>query len=329
MKQTLRICVSACVVLIAIIWAINTPIFAPKFINEHPKIIAHRGVHQDFDRTGLTNTTCTAARTIHSEHDYLENTLPSMAAAFDLGAEIVEIDIHLTTDGELAIFHDWTLDCRTDGTGETRAASMTYLKTLDIGFGYTADDGETYPFRGKGIGMLPTLDEVMTRFPEKQFLIDIKSNDPEVGYALVARLQENLSWQTNVWSLYGGRKPVAVVNEALPNIQTFTARSVKNCLKKYLSLGWSGYMPEACRGATIYIPVNYARILWGWPNRLVARVEYHGGTVVLIGPHKRSNVGARGLDAPEQLERVPANFPGYIQTDKIEIMAPWLREHAR
>ena len=37
-----------------------------------------------------------------------------MRAAFAAGADIVELDIHPTTDGQFAVFHDWTLDCRTE-----------------------------------------------------------------------------------------------------------------------------------------------------------------------------------------------------------------------
>jgi hypothetical protein len=33
----------------------------------------------------------------------------------------------------------------------------------------------TDPFRGKGVGLMPSLDEVLTRFPDREFLIDIKS----------------------------------------------------------------------------------------------------------------------------------------------------------
>lgn len=73
------------------------------------------------------------------------------------------------------MLHDWTLDCRSNGTGVTREHGLAELKSLDIGYGHTADGGKTFPLRGKGIGMMPTLDEVLARFPGKRFLINIKS----------------------------------------------------------------------------------------------------------------------------------------------------------
>ena len=60
---------------------------------------------------------------------------------------------------------------------------MAELKALDIGYGYTADGGTTFPFRGKGVGLMPTLDEVIARFPDKCFHINVKSNDPAEGDA--------------------------------------------------------------------------------------------------------------------------------------------------
>lgn len=47
---------------------------------------------------------------------------------------------------------------------------MNELKKLDVGYRYTADNGESYPFRGKGIGMMPSLDEVFAAFPNREFL---------------------------------------------------------------------------------------------------------------------------------------------------------------
>src|SRR4051812_10923651 len=154
----------------------------------HLTILAHRGVHQVYRREGLTNATCTATRILKPVHPFLENTIPSMKAAFDAGADMVEIDVHPTTDGAFAVFHDWTTDCRTDGHGVTREQSMAALKKLDIGYGYTADGGRTFPFRGKGVGMVPSFDEVLRAFPGRRFLVNFKSADPHEGELMAAWL---------------------------------------------------------------------------------------------------------------------------------------------
>jgi Glycerophosphoryl diester phosphodiesterase family len=94
----------------------------------------------------LTATTCTAARIHPPEHPFIENTLPSMRAAFAAGADIVELDIHPTTDGQFAVFHDWTLECHTNGRGVTRERTTLkrcLIRYLLLGWsGYVPADCE-------------------------------------------------------------------------------------------------------------------------------------------------------------------------------------------
>src|SRR5262245_7357316 len=94
----------------------NTSLLAPAMSGK-PVLLAHRGLAQTFHREGLTSETCTASRIDPPRHEFLENTIASMEAAFAAGADIVEFDVHPTTDGHFAVFHDSTLDCRTDGRG--------------------------------------------------------------------------------------------------------------------------------------------------------------------------------------------------------------------
>lgn len=255
-------------------------------------------------------------------HSFLENTLSSMKAAFANGASVVELDIHLTRDGQLAVFHDWTLDCRTDGAGETRAASMEELRRLDVGHGYTSDNGTTYPFRGKGIGLLPSLEDVFRSHPGKAFLVDIKSNDPRVGEALASILRDRPQRRQQIWGVYGGRRPVAALSDVHPGLRVFTKRTTTDCLKAYALVGWLGILPSACQSRTVYVPINVAPWLWGWPNRFMQRMESVGATIVVIGPHRLGNTGSRGLDTIEQFADVPQSFPGFIQTNKIEVIGP-------
>jgi glycerophosphoryl diester phosphodiesterase len=75
-------------------------------------LVAHGGVHQTHPgrEDGVTAETCTAELIDAPRYAYIENTIPSMAAAFAAGADAVELDIHRTTDGQLIVFHDWAPD---------------------------------------------------------------------------------------------------------------------------------------------------------------------------------------------------------------------------
>src|SRR5690606_5842999 len=192
------------------LWLANTSLLAQEG-SEAPLLIAHRGLGQAFHREGLTGETCTAERIFPPEHEFLENTIDGFRAAFEAGTDIVEFDVHPTTDGHFVVFHDWTLDCRTNGAGITRQHSQAELKALGIGYGYTADGGKTFPFRGKGVGLMPSLEEVLAAFPDKRFLINIKSDDENEGRMLgeiIIRLPTEQ--RTGIMVYGGGRAMVAL-----------------------------------------------------------------------------------------------------------------------
>lgn len=292
-----------------------------------PKLLSHRGVHQTFHSEGLTNDTCTAQRIDSPTHDFMENTLPSMRAAFEAGADVVELDVHPTTDGYFAVVHDWTLDCRTEGSGPTRGHALAYLKTLDVGYGYTADGGKTFPLRGKGTGMMPELGEVFAEFPDKRFLVNFKSREVREGELLAAMLTEHPEWRSAVWGVYGGDAPTSRAVELIgDDLSGFTRTSVKDCLKRYMALGWMGHMPESCRNTVVMVPIDVAPWLWGWPDLLTQRLREAGSDIALIGPMDDPAGGAASIDTPEQLAMVPEDFSGYVWTDKIEVIGPAVRE---
>jgi len=287
-------------------------------------LLAHRGLAQDFSREGLNNETCTAARMIPTGHSYLENTIPSMREAFARGADVVEFDVHKTTDDHFAVFHDWTLDCRTEAFGITHTFTLDSLKQLDIGYSYTADGGKTYPFRGTGVGMMPSLEAVLDSFPDKEFLIDIKSQVPSHGVLLADHLAELPEERQKQIMVYGGGNAVNEIREQLPNIQTIWPRRLKQCLIKYAALGWTGYMPEDCERSVITVPTNYAHWLWGWPDRFLHRMETAGSRVFVIGDYHGEG-HSTGFDDPDRLSEFTDDYSGGIWTDRIDPIGPLVK----
>ncbi|MEL6366250.1 MAG: glycerophosphodiester phosphodiesterase family protein [Pseudomonadota bacterium] len=323
LKVIVRGFVGVAVGIVAVVWGLNASVFAPKPAGE-AKFIAHRGVHQTYHRQGLDSQTCTAERIDPPRHPLLENTIPSMAAAFEAGADVVEIDVHLTTDDRFAVFHDWTLDCRTEGTGRTRDFSMADLKALDIGYGYTADGGETYPFRGRGVGLMPSLSDVLNAFPDGRFLVNFKSDDRADGAAFAEFIAADPARRTQIWGVYGSAGPTEAVQAAIPGMRGYSRRSFKACALDYLKIGWTGRVPETCRDTVIAVPVSHARPVWGWPYRFLDRMEGAGTTVILAG-EMQDTLGLPAIDDPETLARVPDGFGGYVWTDRIEIVGPAAR----
>lgn len=82
-----------------------------------------------------------------------ENTLKAFAAAMDAGAQMCELDVHLTIDGTVVVIHDETVERTTDGRGVVRSMTLEELKRLDAGIRFGGE------FAGERI---PTLEEAMT-----------------------------------------------------------------------------------------------------------------------------------------------------------------------
>lgn len=305
----------------AALFAVNASFFAPRA--DGPRTyLAHRGVHQQIDRTRpIGRDACTAGLIAPPAHDFIENTLPSMAEAFRRGASIVEIDIHPTTDGRFVVFHDWRLECRTDGEGVVRERDLAFLQSLDVGYGYTADGGASFPLRGKGVGLAPSLEETLAAFPDRRFLIHIKSDDPAEGDALAGYLETLPAERLLLLAVYGGERPVERVAARLPAIKAMTKARAKRCLTRYLAYGWTGLTPRACRGGLMIAPVNYAPWLWGWPRRFEARMRAAGTEIFISGPLS-GDASAGGLNTPEDLSRLPSDWRGGVWTDAIETINP-------
>jgi glycerophosphoryl diester phosphodiesterase len=322
-KLALRVFL-ALIVLVTAVYVFNASWRVAPPADPQIALISHRGVHQTFHRENIASDTCTAERIYPPTHEYIENTIASMEAAFSSGADIVELDVHPTTDGHFAVMHDWTVDCRTEGTGETRSHDMAYLKTLDIGYGYTADGGATYPLRGTGVGRMPELTEVFEALPEGRFLVNFKSREAREGDMLARMLAANPQWRANVWGAYGGDEPTFRAAGLIDGLIVWSRRGLVDCLLQYEGLGWTGYMPDACRNTKVMVPLNVAPFLWGWPNLFLERLREAGSEVILLGPYEASDPGTAGIDTIEQFAEVPESFAGYIWTNRIEIIGPAL-----
>lgn len=298
------------------LWAGNSTLLRPLAPTEAgPRLLAHRGVHQLYAGTSPRDDTCTAQPVAPITHGFIENTRPSMAAAFALGADVVELDVHLTPDGAFAVFHDWTLECRTNGTGQTNKTDMDVLRGLDAGYGYTAD-GVSFPLRGTGVGLIETLPDILAAFPEGRFLINFKSNRGSEGKALAALLRDQPGWIDQIFGVYGGPKPTARLTREMPQIRGFDYGRIRACLLRYAALGWSGHVPGPCRDTMLLLPSNVAPWLWGWPGVLERRLTRAGTDLILVGPYQGS-LRIDGIDSPAALARVPAGFGGYVWTNDL------------
>lgn len=310
------------IILLVAIWFNNTSMFAPNH-NKQPELLAHRGLGQTFDLEGVKWNTNTAVIIHKPEHPYLENTIEGIAASIQYGADIVEFDVHLSRDKQLAVFHDYILEHRTNGKEPITNYTMDDLRKLDIGYGYTADGGKTYPFRGKGIGKMSSVKEILDTFPETGWLIHIKSGGVESAKILESHLISlNGNWQKRV-ALYGDDAAINYYRNKYPKIKTLTKSILKKAFFQYLLIGWTGYVPKTMHNFEMHIPVNYAWLFWGWPDKFIQRMDSVNTRVVLT---QYVNGWSDGFDSKIDLEKLPPNYTGCIWTNRIDIVGPIVKK---
>ena len=113
-----------------------------------------------------------------------ENTLEAFRLAVEAGASGLELDVHVTRDGEVVVIHDPTVDRTTDGSGAVAAMTLEEIWRLDAGYSFSTDGGRTFPYRGRGL-RVPTLAEVYSEFPDACVNADIKKELPGAEEAVL------------------------------------------------------------------------------------------------------------------------------------------------
>jgi glycerophosphoryl diester phosphodiesterase len=287
-------------------------------------LIAHRGVAQPFDRA--TAGPCSARNIAGTDHRFIENTIFSMQNAIAFGARGLALDVRASADGQAMIFRDADLACRTNGTGRVADHPLSYLRNLDIGYGYSPDGGRTFPLRGRGVGGMPIAEEVLQAFRIETLIFTL--SEPRDAEALIAAFGR-------AGVAIGPRIGFAGSPAALGRLRQLTRAgwtldpaASDSCLSGYRAWGWLGIVPASCNGATIVIPRRGEWTLWGWPYRFFSRLAGANARLFIEGDPPRDGEGGQpqaggggparheaelvGLERPEQLGEVPHDYHGLL-----------------
>ena len=130
------------------------------------------------------------------------NTMYALKTAQAKGADVLEIDVHATADGELVVIHDATVDRTTDGAGRVDELTLEQVQALDAAHWFVPGCGTchgeadgAYSLRGYATGdrelpeelaafapsdfTVPSLREVLETFPDELINIEIKATAPD------------------------------------------------------------------------------------------------------------------------------------------------------
>jgi glycerophosphoryl diester phosphodiesterase len=236
-----------------------------------------------------------------------ENTMVAFQSGLALGADGLELDVHLSRDGVVVVHHD--LDRTTNLTGPIASHTVDELARADAGYFFRRTSEDSFPFRGRGIN-IPTLAAVLATFRDAPIIVEMKVNRPELAEAVVntvrrARAVERVSVGSFGWTVLREARRLE------PALATSAARE---------EVRWALYR-SWCR----------------WP---VKRVSYRGyqvpewsGRTHVVSPRFVRDAHAAGLgvqvwtvDTPEDASRLLEWGVDALITDRPDVIAPFVHE---
>lgn len=187
-----------------------------------------------------------------------QNTMPSFELARHMGADGLELDVQLSRDGQLVVFHDDLLDDLTDGRGPVSAHAWKDLEALDA--------GSHFDPKWKGTS-LPLLQEVIDTFGNGMFLnIEIKTPGTEAGPL------------RKLWTGIRGRR---AIGSCIKEQWTARVAPLVEALARALSEGPGGKGPGAFRGVIVssFDPVALALLHLLMPQVPLAFLIFPGPAI--------------------------------------------------
>ncbi len=240
-----------------------------------------------------------------------ENTLEAFRLADESQAGGLELDVHMLSDGSLAVIHDDTVDRTTNGSGVVRDMTLPEVRSLDAGYSFSPDGGSSYPYRNQGV-LVPELGEVLREFPSLRVNIDVKEDQPGVEEALLRTITDS-----------DAEERVLVVSKIASVVDRFrevsegrvsTGASRRETESFYLlsRLRLEGFLRPSYDA--LQVPVEYG-------EREVVTPRF-----VEAAHNKGGRVDVWTVDDPEEMRRLLDLGVDAIMTNRPEVLTEVLRE---
>jgi glycerophosphoryl diester phosphodiesterase len=240
-----------------------------------------------------------------------ENTIAAFDSGRSLGADGLELDVHLSSDGVVVVHHDSTLERTTDLAGPIANRTADELARADAGYHFRRSSADDAPFRGQGLGV-PTLAAVLDRYRDLSIIIELKVDEPELARAVLDVVRRASAVDRVCLGSFGLR----VLQEARhlePRLATSAARE---------EVRWALYR-SWCRWPVAGVDYDgYQVPEWSGWNHVVSRtfVEYAHGAGL--------GVQVWTVDAEVDAERLLALGVDGLITDRPDIIVPFVHRRA-
>jgi glycerophosphoryl diester phosphodiesterase len=235
-----------------------------------------------------------------------ENTTVAFDHGLALGADGLEFDVRLSSDGVPMVHHDETLDRTTSGTGPLSRLTADALQGLDAGHQFLDLDGVAW--RGRG-ARIPRLTEVLARYPACPCIIELKGTDPEVGRVAAAAVREAGALSR---VCFGGFTD-AVVRAARETGADVTTSAAREEIRWFLYRSWVGLAPRETAYRAFQVPETSG------PTRVVSR------RFVRAARRAGLPVAVWTVDDPVAMERLLGWGVRGVITDRPDLAVPLVR----
>ena len=167
-----------------------------------------------------------------------ENTMAAFENGMSLGADGLEFDVRLSSDGVPMVHHDPTVDRTTDGRGPVAELTADQLEHLDAGCKF-ADANGAFPFRGQGIGV-PRFEDVVRRFPDAPLIVEMKDDSDAIAEAVLDVLKRSGTLERAILASFYER-PIFAVRRLAPEANTGAS---SHEVRRALYGSWAGLSPK-------------------------------------------------------------------------------------
>lgn len=231
------------------------------------------------------------------------NTLAALEQAVADGADVLEVDTQLTSDGVLVLMHDDTVDRTTNGTGLVADLTLEQVTRLNAAFGYEGDDPDRFIRHGITV---PTLAESLAAYPDVRWIVEIKPDTKEAARVMCDTIREaGMETRALVGSFHDDA--MAHFREFCPEVATGMASNEALSFYVMARLGLAKFHPTTAVAMQLPPRANGLDVIH---PRLVDAAHARGIAVqvwTINDPAEMEELIARGVDG--------------IITDRIDVMA--------
>jgi glycerophosphoryl diester phosphodiesterase len=243
-----------------------------------------------------------------------ENTVVAFDLGMAAGADGLEFDVHLAADGRVVVIHDPTLERSTTAVGEVHTYTSAELAAMNASprFGIDLE----LPWHGAQAG-LPTLDEVLGRYPQASVIIEMKGERPELGPAVVEAVRR-AGAEPRVCLGSFSSAVLAAARQTGPELATSASR--QEALRA-LQRSWIGLSPGSVAYKAFQVPERAGRLRV--VSRRFVRAVHRAGCAVHVWTVN---------DEPDMQRLFDWGVDGII-TDRpdvaVRVRDQWLARHGR